>query len=126
LNNRLSSGYPGGGIVLDSAGGAINQIAPDATAFVHRNSLCSLQYSAGWDNGDPENVISANHAWLQSAWTGMRPYVNGQAYQNYIDPELEDWQQAYYGTNLPRLSQIKKAYDPHNLFRFAQSIPLSS
>jgi FAD binding domain/Berberine and berberine like len=126
LNNRSSSGYAGGGIVLDSAGGAINQVAPDATAFVHRNSLCSLQYSAGWNTGDSQSVISANQAWLQSAWTGMRPYVNGQAYQNYIDPLLDDWAQAYYGTNLQRLTQIKRTYDPNNLFKFAQSIPLES
>lgn len=114
----------GGGIVLDAAGGAINQVAPDATAFVHRNCLASVQYSAGWGIGAPASTISANTAWLQKAWSGMRPYVNGQAYQNYIDPNLADWQQAYYGSNLPRLQQAKVEYDPHDLFKFAQSIPL--
>ena len=114
----------GGGIVLDAAGGSINQIAPDATAFVHRNCLASVQYSAGWGVGTPQSTISANLAWLQKAWSGMRPYVNGQAYQNYIDPTLVDWQQAYYGSNLSRLQQVKAEYDPHDVFKFAQSIPL--
>ena len=119
-----SSILSGGGIVLDAAGATINQVASDATAFVHRNALASLQYSAGWGVGTPESTISANLAWLQKAWTGMRPYVNGQAYQNYIDPTLVGWQQAYYGTNFARLQQVKVEYDPHDLFKFAQSIPL--
>jgi hypothetical protein len=121
---ETSSVLTGGGIVLDSAGGAINEVAPDATAFVHRNCLASIQYSAGWGTGTPASTIAANKAWLQQAWTGMRPYVNGQAYQNYIDPTLPDWQQAYYGSNLARLSQVKNKYDPHDLFKFAQSIPV--
>jgi hypothetical protein len=123
-NRETSPVLVGGGIVLDSAGGAINQVAPDATAFVHRNALASIQYSAGWGTGTPASTIAANRAWLQQAWAGMRPYVNGQAYQNYIDPTLVDWQQAYYGSNLARLSQVKRQYDPHDLFNFAQSIPL--
>jgi FAD/FMN-containing dehydrogenase len=124
IEDRVTSGLSGGGIVLDAAGGAINQVASDATAFVHRNALASMQYSAYWGTGTPQATISANLAWLEQAWTAMRPYVNGQAYQNYIDPNLAGWEQAYYGTNLPRLQQVKSAYDPHDLFRFAQSIPL--
>jgi FAD/FMN-containing dehydrogenase len=124
IDDRQTSGLAGGGIVLDSSGGAINQVAADATAFVHRDALASIQYSVYWGSGTPQSTIDANLAWLEQAWTSMRPYVNGQAYQNYIDPDLAGWEQAYYGTNLPRLQQVKSAYDPHDLFRFAQSIPL--
>jgi len=121
---HISPVLSGGGIVLDASGGAINAVAPGATAFVHRTALASLQYSAIWQTGDPVTTITANHQWLQTAWQSMRPYVNGEAYQNYIDPTLARWREAYYGANLPRLEQIKRAYDPGNLFRFSQSIPI--
>lgn len=119
---QASSLLANGGIGMDSYGGAINRVAADATAFVHRNSLFSIQYTASWNAGDPNTTVQANAAWLNSVWTSLRPYVSGEAYQNYIDPQLPNWEQAYYGSNLTRLKQVKATYDPGNLFHFAQSI----
>ena len=116
----------GGGVALDASGGAINRLAPNATAFVHRDALFSLQYSANWPEGAPGSLVQANRQWLQASWQSMRPYVSGQAYQNYADPALADWAHAYYGSNLPRLEEVKARYDPGNLWHFPQSIPLPS
>ena len=124
ISQRQSSATLGnGGIGLDAYGGAINRVAADATAFVHRNALFSAQYTANWNAGASSSVIAANFSWLNKMWQALRPYASGAAYQNYIDPNLSNWQQAYYGANLPRLQQVKAAYDPDNLFHFAQSIP---
>ncbi len=111
------------GIGLDAFGGAINRVPSEATAFVHRSALFSAQYSANWNASDPASVAVANQTWLTNTWQAMRPYASGGAYVNYIDPNLPNWQQAYYGANLPRLQQVKAIYDPGNLFQFAQSIP---
>lgn len=121
---QSSSSLGSGGIGLDAFGGAFNRVAADATAFVHRDALFSAQYSASWLPGDPDSIVAANRAWLNGAWQSMRQYASGFAYQNYIDPDLSDWQQAYYGANLPRLQRVKSVYDPGNFFHFAQSIPL--
>lgn len=122
INTRHTSPLGEGGIGLDALGGAVNRVAANATAFVHRNALFSAQYSASWSVGDSSSIIAANRSWLTNTWQSMRPYASGESYQNYVDPDLPNWQQAYYGSNLPRLQRIKAAYDPSNFFHFGQSI----
>lgn len=123
VNTRhASSVLSDGGIGMDSLGGAINRVAPNATAFVHRNALFSAQYSGSWNPGDPASTIAANRTWLINTWQSMRPYASGQAYQNYMDPDQPNWQQAFYGSNYARLQQVKKTYDPGNFFHFVQGI----
>lgn len=114
----------GGAVTFDSYGGAINAVPPDATAFVHRNAISGVQWSCSWFGGAPTPVVHAAQAWLSSTAQAVEPYVSG-AYQNYIDPTLADWQEAYYGTNLARLVEIKRKVDPDDFFHFAQSIPVT-
>ncbi|HXP20094.1 MAG TPA: FAD-binding oxidoreductase [Streptosporangiaceae bacterium] len=111
-----------GEIGFDAFGGALNRIRPADTAFVHRNSLFNAQYRTSWTNPGSGQGVANQHAWLRSFYASLHPYANGQAYQNYPDPDLTDWRQAYYGANYPRLSAIKARYDPHMLFRFPQAI----
>jgi FAD/FMN-containing dehydrogenase len=111
-----------GGVAFDALGGAVNRVAPTATAFVHRNALFGAQYTTDWTNGAAAPGINSQHAWLRGFWTSMRPYASGQAYQNYIDPDLTNWRTAYYGQNLARLETVKKTYDPTRLFTFPQAI----
>jgi FAD/FMN-containing dehydrogenase len=111
------------GVALDALGGAINRVPADATAFVHRSGLFSVQYNATWPTGASAGVTQSNVDGVNSLYAAMRAYASGSAYQNYIDPQLVDWQTAYYGGNLARLQTVKAKYDPADLFHFAQSIP---
>jgi len=104
-----------GALLVDSYGGAVNRVPATATAFAHRDMLASIQYFATGD-------AAAARAWVNASRARLAPVTSGAAYVNYIDPDLRDWQQAYYGRNLARLRQVKHRYDPHNLFHFAQSI----
>ncbi|MFC7916249.1 FAD-binding oxidoreductase [Streptomyces sp. NPDC057386] len=108
-----------GTVQLTALGGAVNRVAPTATAFVHRRSRMLAQYIASWRAG----ASGADaQAWLSAAHAAMRPYASGAAYQNYTDPTLKDWRTAYYGQAATRLTQLKKQYDPGRVFTFPQAL----
>jgi FAD/FMN-containing dehydrogenase len=103
-----------GVLLVDAYGGAVNRVAPTATAFPHRRALASVQYYA---------IGGASaRAWVTEARTQLAASMTGEAYVNYIDPQIPNALHAYYGVNLPRLVKVKHKYDPHNLFHFAQSV----
>ena len=104
-------GAQSGALLIDAYGGALNRIASSATAFVHRNQLASIQYFAAG------NAVSAR-GWINGARKALAPVVSGQAYVNYIDPQLANWQTAYYGSNLAASAGREEEVRP------AQPVPL--
>ena len=97
--------------------------AADETAFPHRgDTLFCIQYGSTWTSPSdtPQRLDE-----MRQCYAAMRPYVSGAAYVNYCDLDLTDYASAYWGQNLPRLKQIKSAFDPNNIFKHAQSVPLA-
>jgi FAD/FMN-containing dehydrogenase len=103
-------------------GGAYNRVPADATAFVHRDARFLLKQAAvvGPDANGAQR--RAARSWLAESWALVHPWGTGGAYQNFPDPDLDDWAHAYYGDNLDRLVRVKAMYDPGDFFRFAQSL----
>jgi hypothetical protein len=114
-----------GGMLLDAWGGQIAEVDPPATAFPHREAAFLAQEFVTFQESPSSEALASNRAWLNGLWSALRPSASGAAYVNYIDPALEDWQSAYYGSNLDRLIEVKRTYDPDDAFTFAQSIPTS-
>jgi FAD/FMN-containing dehydrogenase len=116
---------PAGGIALlcDAYGGRISDVAAEATAFPHRagTQFC-IQYYSSWTHAADTPVHLAQVAKVYAA---MRPHMPGASYVNYCDLDLADYATLYWGANLGRLVAVKQQYDPDNLFRHAQSVPVS-
>ena len=102
-------------------GGAVSRVAEDATAFAYRNG--------GWTgviagiDPDPANLAAARR-WAQQYWQELHASSAGGGYVNMMmEDEGEERIRAAYRGNYDRLSQIKKRYDPDNLFHINQNIP---
>ncbi len=117
---------PVGGIALlcDAYGGKIADVPADATAFPHRagTQFC-IQYYTSWARAAD---TPAHLAIVAKVYAAMRPYLPGASYVNYCDLDLPEYANAYWGANLARLSAVKKAYDPDNVFHHAQSVPVGA
>jgi FAD/FMN-containing dehydrogenase len=114
------SGIYEGGVSFDALGGAVGDLAADATAFGHRTAFATVQYTATWT--DTALSPSRFDTYVRGFRAAMRPWLGDGAYANYADASITDYGTAYWGANYPRLQQVKSAYDPGNLFRFPQSV----
>lgn len=106
---------------LNAMGGAIDDVGVDETAFVHRGMLFWLLINAHWADVEqqPREV-----SWTNNLFNKIFKHSSGQCYQNMFDAQLrEKALGCYYGSNLDRLREIKKKYDPENVFSYHQSIP---
>jgi FAD/FMN-containing dehydrogenase len=101
-----------------SLGGAVTDPPPGGSAFIHRDALFYAEPGAGW-NGD--ELTPRALAWVDEFAEALRPYVNG-AYVNVPNADVAGWEAAYWGDHYPRLREVKAKYDPHNVFRYEQSI----
>ena len=103
-------------------GGAYNRVPAHATAFAHRGERFLVQHLVQVSADAAPAERAAARGWLTRSWTVVHPWGSGGVYPNFPDPDLQDWANAYHGTNYDRLRRVKAAYDPDDFFRFDQSI----
>jgi len=100
--------------LVDSFGGAI---ARGDGAFPHRDAIASIQITnqIRTTSSDARRELAPIRRQL-GEWFGTNGFLN------YIDPEMPDWRQAYYGASAPRLTEIAGTFDPDRVFSFPQGI----
>lgn len=100
-------------------GGAVKTRGTESGAFSHRDSPFVLNVIGFWMDPKEEKE---NVAWVRETWQAMQPFSTGVPYLNFLGAEGADQVKAAYGDAYPRLVELKKRYDPTNLFRVNQNI----
>ncbi|MDB5550750.1 MAG: hypothetical protein JWL86_734, partial [Rhizobium sp.] len=102
-------------------GGQFQRVAPDATAFGDRSMPFMLSLDAIWSEANDDD---ANIAWARTVWGDMQPHSTGRMYLNF--PGLGEGdgfvREAFGQTAFQQLQQVKRKFDPDNIFRMNQNI----
>jgi FAD/FMN-containing dehydrogenase len=110
------------GIFLYPLDGACRRVAMSSTAFAHRDATFAVGFHGSWrDPGDDDR----NTAWARDAYAEARPLGLGGEYVNFMSDSGPGGAVAGYGPSWSRLVEVKRRYDPHNLFCLNQNIDLT-
>jgi len=113
---------PMSGLLLEHFHGAATRVSATDTAFPHRSVGYNFLTVAEWI--DPA-ASAANIRWARDAYAAMAPHFAAGRYVNYLNAdELAegDAVPAAFGPNFKRLREVKKRYDPENIFHLNQNI----
>ncbi len=104
-------------------GGQVDRVGRTDTAYCHRGARLLTTCTVSWDSSLSAEAEAANLEWQQAFHLEMAQYTSAESFQNFVDRNQANYLQAYYGENLERLVQVKRRYDPANVFQFPQSLP---
>ena len=119
---EIAAAMPPGtsGIGMQGLRGAASRVGVDATAFPHRAAQYDFLILAQWaDRRDSERNI----AWARDSFAAMQPHLEDAVYVNNLGTEGPDRVRAAYGPNHQKLAELKRRYDPKNIFRLNQNVP---
>ena len=106
-------------IFIGLLSGAANRVPPDAMASGNRDARFVVNVHARWDTANEDTRCIE---WARSFFKESAPFASQGAYVNFMTEEEVERVAAAYGANYNRLVQIKKKYDPENVFRVNQNI----
>jgi FAD/FMN-containing dehydrogenase len=99
--------------------GAVHDVAPDATAFGHRDAKYATVIAGMWP--DPSQN-EANIHWVKDFYAALAPHSEKGGYINFAASDDIDRVGANFGNNFRRLRELKTKYDPQNTFRINQNL----
>lgn len=106
-------------VFIAHVGGAAGRVAAEETAFPQRNSHFVMNVHGRWRDAAMDQACID---WARHLFEAAKPYAAGTAYVNFMPEDELDRVEAAYGANYGRLVEVKRHYDPLNLFRMNQNV----
>jgi FAD/FMN-containing dehydrogenase len=100
--------------------GACHRVAPDETAFAYRDATYATVIVCAWQ--DPANDAERIQ-WVRDYYAATAPHSEAGGYVNFMADDDQTRVQDNYRGNYARLQDVKRTYDPDNLFHLNQNIP---
>ena len=99
--------------------GACHRVGANDTAFAYRDATYGMVFLAGWTDPDKD---AERIAWLRGYHEALAPYSEPGGYINFMQDDDYGRIRDNYRENYDRLVQVKRAYDPDNLFHLNQNV----
>lgn len=106
-------------IFIGQMGGATSRVPADATAYLGRDAKFIMNVHSRWETPAEDK---AGVGWARDIFNASTPYATGGAYVNFMTSEESDRVRSAYGKSYDRLVELKRKYDPTNLFCLNQNI----
>ena len=106
-------------IFIGQVGGQMARVAPEATAYPGRAANFIMNLHGRWEEPEADAKVID---WARTVFRATAPFATGEAYVNFLTADEADRVRAAYGPNYDRLVQVKREYDPGNLFRMNHNI----
>jgi FAD/FMN-containing dehydrogenase len=106
-------------IFLGLIAGVSNDVPSDAMAYGARDAKFVLNVHGRWDDAAQDDTCIA---WAREFFNATAPYACAGAYVNFMTAEEDGRVESAYGSNYARLREIKRKYDPENVFHLNQNI----
>ena len=106
-------------LAIEDFHGAVTRVEPTATAYPHREPGHNLLLISQWT--DPAGT-DRGIAWARTTFEELAPHMAERSYTNYLPADDHDRVRQAYGVNYDRLVELKRRYDPNNLFHLNQNI----
>lgn len=128
IKKYLAQGETGMGLEINAMGGKFFDVSPSETAFPWRDAIFWIEFRSGYRS---PLLTDKYKTWVYDFYNEMKPYYTNKQgipmlYANFRDLTLTDdlYPLAYWGNNVKKLVAVKNKYDPNDVFRHPQSIPL--